>query len=235
MTKLAILEEREEDKYEHVLSLRRYQNAAQDLVPIPIPVETLAATDPRVKVLVDSVMQSLSSARQTEVQAWEEELLPCEHTLTLSQFAEGHIPPSGTPHFLSSCDLVKWQDTGLAHCSKCDLKENLWLCLTCGALGCGRNMYGGVGGNGHALAHFEASRHPVCVKLGTITPEGNAGELSPHHTLPYTTDNKRADIYCYACDDSRIDPELVLHLANFGINVQTQRKTQKSMTELVRV
>jgi ubiquitin carboxyl-terminal hydrolase 5/13 len=96
-------------------------------------------------------------------------------------------------------------------------------------------MYGGVGGNGHALAHFEASRHPVCVKLGTITPEGNAGELSPYHTLPYTADNRRADIYCYACDDSRIDPELVLHLANFGINVQTQRKTEKSMTELVRV
>ena len=101
MTKLAILEEREEDKYEHVLSIRRYQNAAQDLVPVPIPVETLAATDPRVKVLVDSVMQSLSSARQSEVQAWEEELLPCEHTLTLSQFAEGDIPPSGMPHFLS--------------------------------------------------------------------------------------------------------------------------------------
>ena len=42
------------------------------------------------------------------------------------------------------------------------------------------------------------------------------------------------DIYCYACNDSRIDPELVLHLANFGINVQTQKKTEKSMTELVR-
>ena len=68
---------------------------------------------------------------------------------------------------------------GLAHCSKCDLKENLWLCLTCGALGCGRKLYGGVGGNGHALSHFEESAHPLCVKLGTITPEGNAGEHPP--------------------------------------------------------
>ena len=125
----------------------------------------------------------------------------------------------------------------MARCSKCDLKENLWLCLTCGALGCGRKLYGGVGGggNGHALAHFEESSHPVCVKLGTITPEGNAGELSPHHTLTYMTTDGRADIYCYACNDARIDPELVLHLANFGINVQTQKKTEKSMTELVRV
>jgi ubiquitin carboxyl-terminal hydrolase 5/13 len=123
---------------------------------------------------------------------------------------------------------------GLAHCSKCDLKENLWLCLTCGALGCGRKLYGGVGGNGHALAHFEESQHPVCVKLGTITPEGNAGKL--HIAFLYTKlKTGGSDIYCYACNDSRIDPELVLHLANFGINVQTQKKTQKSMTELVRL
>lgn len=122
----------------------------------------------------------------------------------------------------------------MAHCSKCDLKENLWLCLTCGALGCGRKLYGGVGGNGHALTHFEESQHPVCVKLGTITPEGNAGRL--HIAFLFTKLKTGApDIYCYACNDSRIDPELVLHLANFGINVQTQKKTQKSMTELVRL
>ena len=43
------------------------------------------------------------------------------------------------------------------------------------------------------------------------------------------------DIYCYACNESRIDPELVLHLSNFGINIQTQKKTEKTMTELVRL
>lgn len=72
--------------------------------------------------------------------------------------------------------------TGLAHCTKCDLKENLWLCLTCGSLGCGRQQFGGLGGNGHGLQHFEETRHPVSVKLGTITPEGNAGmfPMPPH-------------------------------------------------------
>jgi ubiquitin carboxyl-terminal hydrolase 5/13 len=125
-------------------------------------------------------------------------------------------------------------DIGLAHCSKCDLKENLWLCLTCGALGCGRKQFGGVVcGNGHALAHFEESQHPVCVKLGTITPEGNAGE---HRRFPMSSrsTDRKPDIYCYACNEERIDTELVLHLSTFGINVQTQKKTEKSMTELVR-
>jgi ubiquitin carboxyl-terminal hydrolase 5/13 len=30
-------------------------------------------------------MNSLSSAQQSEVKAWEEEITPCEHTLTLEQ------------------------------------------------------------------------------------------------------------------------------------------------------
>ena len=41
------------------------------------------------------------------------------------------------------------------------------------------------------------------------------------------------DIYCYTCNDARVDPELSVHLATFGINIETQTKTEKSMTELV--
>jgi ubiquitin carboxyl-terminal hydrolase 5/13 len=62
-----------------------------------------------------------------------------------------------------------------ASCSQCSLGENLWLCLTCGSLGCGRAQFGGAGGNGHGLAHFESTGHPLAVKLGTITAEGSAG------------------------------------------------------------
>ena len=42
------------------------------------------------------------------------------------------------------------------------------------------------------------------------------------------------DVYCYQCNDAKEDPSLAAHLAAFGINVQTQTKTEKSMTELVR-
>lgn len=47
-----------------------------------------------------------------------------------------------------------------------------------------------MGGNSHGLSHFEETGHPVSVKQGTITAEGTA------------------DIYCYACNDARIDPKL---------------------------
>jgi ubiquitin carboxyl-terminal hydrolase 5/13 len=92
----------------------------------------------------------------------------------------------------------------------------LWLCLTCGSVNCGRQQFGGIGGNGHALQHYSATGHGVGVKLGTITPEGGG------------------DIYCYTCDDSRVDPDLPNHLKHFGMDVVDMRKTDKSMTELVR-
>ncbi|TDL27668.1 ubiquitinyl hydrolase [Rickenella mellea] len=191
MAKLAILEEREEDKYEHTTTIKCWKCNLQEGLPLS------GLSEAQVKTLTDGVMQSMSSARQSEVKAWEEETLPCEHTLTLEQQHVAHIAASG-----------------LAHCNKCELKENLWLCLTCGSLGCGRQQYGGIGGNGHGLQHYEETKHPVSVKLGTITPEGSA------------------DIYCYTCNDAKLDPELAMHLSNFGINVQTQTKTEKSMTEL---
>lgn len=96
----------------------------------------------------------------------------------------------------------------------CDLKENLWLCLECGNLGCGRAQFGGSGGNSHGLKHTELTSHAVAVKLGSITPEGTA------------------DIYCYACNEERIDTELSAHLAHWGINIADRQKTEKSLTEM---
>ncbi|KAF9269771.1 ubiquitin carboxyl-terminal hydrolase 14 [Marasmius fiardii PR-910] len=202
MTKLAILEEREEDKYDYTTAIRCYKcNPDGVLVP-----ETELNDQPKIGILMKDIMATQSSARKSEVQAWEEEILPCEHTLTLQQVQ------------LSKEGLEKVTEQG-AHCANCRLTSNLWLCLTCGNLGCGRSQFGGVEGNSHGLAHFEMTRdtgeaHPVSVKLGTITVEGSA------------------DIHCYLCNDSKLDPEIAKHLATFGIRVETQTKTEKSMTEL---
>lgn len=102
----------------------------------------------------------------------------------------------------------------LGQCSMCELKENLWLCLGCGNLGCGRSQFGGIGGNSHALAHSDMTSHGVAVKLGSITADGSA------------------DIYCYACNEERTDPELVTHLAHWGIDLRGREKTEKSLMEM---
>lgn len=105
------------------------------------------------------------------------------------------IPPSG------------WK------CEKCDLTNNLWLNLTDGSIMCGRKFFDGSGGNNHGVEHYQATKYPLAVKLGTITPDG-------------------ADVYSYDEDDMVEDPYLSKHLAHFGINVTAMQKTEKTMIEL---
>jgi ubiquitin carboxyl-terminal hydrolase 5/13 len=154
--------------------------------------------DPAVAPLVAAVRDASAAGTRQAAEAWELELTACEHTLCLAQ-------PEAVPR-LDSTSLVK--------CGDCELTRNLWLCLSCGKLLCGRKNWDGSGGNGHALEHGAATGHHVVVKMGTITPEG------------------KADVYCYACDDERVDPELPRHLNRFGLAVEEQRVTEKSLAEL---
>lgn len=57
-------------------------------------------------------------------------------------------------------------------CHKCEMRENLWLNLTDGAVLCGRWFFDGSGGNGHALEHYRETSYPLAVRLDTITPDG---------------------------------------------------------------
>lgn len=92
----------------------------------------------------------------------------------------------------------------------CLCTENCWMCMTCGFIGCSRQS---SGGNGHALQHKTDTDHNCCVKLGTITAAG-------------------ADIYCYTCDDMVRDEYFPQHMGFFGIDINTAKKTAKTMGEL---
>eukprot|EP00958_Prasinococcus_capsulatus_P005488 scaffold527_cov368-Prasinococcus_capsulatus_cf.AAC.56 len=104
-------------------------------------------------------------------------------------------------------------------CAESGMKENLWLNLSTGYIGSGRRQWDGSGGTGAALKHYEETgrKYPLCVKLGTITPEG-------------------ADVYSY--DPSEDDlvtlpkEQLSKYLAHWGIDVMTMTKTEKTMEEL---
>lgn len=99
-------------------------------------------------------------------------------------------------------------------CENCDLTNNLWLNLTDGSILCGRRFFDGSGGNDHAVLHFNERRYPLAVKLGTITPDG------------------KGDVFSYPEDDMVEDPNLIEHLAHFGIKTNQLEKTEKSMIEL---
>jgi ubiquitin carboxyl-terminal hydrolase 5/13 len=187
ISKLAIAAETEADRYEMQIKVRCFDCNIDDV----------DQTSGRLPAVIDGVMKANTFSRQEEVKAWEQEMTSCVHILTLNQEPKRQI-----------------QSQDLGHCSMCDLQENLWLCLQCGNLGCGRAQFGGIGGHSHGLAHANASHHPVAVKLGSITPEGTA------------------DVYCYQCDEERVDDDLGAHLAHWGIVLAERQKTEKSLTEM---
>ena len=68
------------------------------------------------------------------------------------------------------------------------------------------------------MKHFEETgkKFPLCVKLGTITPEG------------------KAEVYSYDPSEDMMvtDPYLEKHLAHFGLNMREMKKTDKTLIEM---
>lgn len=44
-----------------------------------------------------------------------------------------------------------------------------------------------------------------------------------------------ADVYCYECGDSILDPNLMEHLASFGIDMTTLEKTESSLEGMTNI
>ncbi|XP_029694493.1 ubiquitin carboxyl-terminal hydrolase 5 isoform X1 [Takifugu rubripes] len=185
----------EQDQYEEdikvVILPDRQEVTSEDLSSMPDVVRDRVSQSMAGIVAADSVSHTL------QVQQWDGEVRQeSKHAADLKQLDNGvKIPPSG------------WR------CEVCDLQENIWMNLTDGKVLCGRRYFDGSGGNNHALLHFQETRYPLAVKLGTITPDG-------------------ADVYSYDEDDMVLDSKLPEHLAHFGIDMMTMEKTERTMTEL---
>eukprot|EP00762_Andalucia_godoyi_P007013 ANDGO_07749.mRNA.1 Ubiquitin carboxyl-terminal hydrolase 14 len=163
---------------------------------------------PPLKDVTERILHAHSASRKSDLEQWELKILPCEHTVM--------IVPEVTVERRNR--LVNSRKK----CDSCDLTTNLWLCLSCGVIGCGRSLWDGTGGNSHALEHFKTTGHPLVVKLGTIAAE----------QLADGTQSVVGDCYCYACDDATKDPELEAHVSLLGLDPRTERITEKSTTEL---
>eukprot|EP00752_Nemacystus_decipiens_P002407 g2270.t1 len=152
----------------------------------------------------DAIIAHQGAAEQTEVNQW-----VADNELVVSKYAENleHVD-SGRK---ISSDPKTWV------CEDSGKTENLWLNLSTGYIGSGRQNWDGSGGTGAALRHYEETgrKYPLAVKLGTITPNG-------------------ADVYSYAQEEDSMvkDPKLAEHLARWGIDVLKVEKTDKTMAEL---
>lgn len=102
----------------------------------------------------DAILLAEGVERKEQVSAWVAEKQASAYAMNLPQIDNDIIvPPSG------------WK------CAKCDKTDNLWLNLTDGMILCGRKNWDGTGGNNHAIDHYNETKYPLAVKLGTITAD----------------------------------------------------------------
>ncbi|KAJ2465741.1 hypothetical protein EV174_006616, partial [Coemansia sp. RSA 2320] len=69
-------------------------------------------------------------------------------------------------------------------CRSCGITHDLWICLVCGAVGCGRYA------NGHAKEHFAATQHPYAMEVQTRSVWDYAGDGYVHRVVQTAADRK---------------------------------------------
>ncbi|VDM98420.1 unnamed protein product [Thelazia callipaeda] len=167
---------------------------------------SLSRLPPKTQEVCQKIIDDEGVRRQEALEAgvsvWEGDERKNTLHLNLKQANNGkRIPPRGW----------KCEEEG------CDLRENLWMNLTDGAIMCGRSQYVQEGvmskGQNHARLHFDLTGYPLVVKLGTITKDD-------------------ADVFSYDEDCSVRDPNLKKHLKHFGIDMDKAEKTEKSTLEM---
>lgn len=152
---------------------------------------------------INRILNARSQAAMDQTHSWELTINNCEHINNFQPEIEEQVK-------IDLSQGVKCQD--------CDLTNNLWLCLHCGNIGCGREQVG-IEGHTHALAHYGShSTHSLAVKLGSLSPTTN-------------------DVYCYTCDDevrftnhNKLS-ELLLTLFDIDLSKIGQAQ-EKTLTEL---
>ncbi|KAI1116451.1 Zn-finger in ubiquitin-hydrolase [Nemania sp. NC0429] len=115
----------------------------------------------------------------------------CRHTSMTNNMAGLYLSPSTTSSTLYDVDKPATQPFGSNAsnlCSVCDCTEDLWICLVCGNVGCGR--YKG----GHAKEHWINTAHTFSLELSTQHVWDYAGDIWVHRLIRNKGDGKLVDL-----------------------------------------
>ncbi|KAL4887099.1 hypothetical protein BJY04DRAFT_46592 [Aspergillus karnatakaensis] len=89
-------------------------------------------------------------------------------------------------------------DSENAECSVCHSDINLWVCLICGSVGCGRYD------SAHAFAHYTQTSHAFAMDISTQRVWDYVGDAYVHRIIQSKTDGKLVELP--AADNSALDP-----------------------------
>ncbi|KAF2971031.1 hypothetical protein GQX73_g2604 [Xylaria multiplex] len=126
------------------------------------------------------------------LQKWQGAGCPvCRHTNTSNNPAGLYLlsnPGSATQYGPDKPSAPPFGSNISNLCSVCDCTEDLWICLVCGNVGCGR--YRG----GHAKEHWKNTAHTFSLELSTQHVWDYAGDMWVHRLIRDKGDGKLVDL-----------------------------------------
>ncbi|KAG9312924.1 hypothetical protein JVU11DRAFT_6357 [Chiua virens] len=127
--------------------------------------------------------------------------VPCSHTfhcMCLSKWGDSRCPVCRYSQTLLSSHptasrsrtipFVNAATPSMSACADCPSTTNLWICLICGNIGCGRY------GRAHAHAHYESTTHLYALELETQRVWDYAGDGYVHRLIQNKADGKLVEL-----------------------------------------
>ncbi|KAI3657306.1 hypothetical protein MP638_005007 [Amoeboaphelidium occidentale] len=88
-------------------------------------------------------------------------------------------------------------DATVNRCAVCNATENLWICLICGNIGCGRYL------SAHAQSHFVQTQHLYSMELETQRVWDYAGDGYVHRLIQNRDDGKLVELPPSTADETQ--------------------------------
>ncbi|KAG0709194.1 hypothetical protein DFH29DRAFT_218850 [Suillus ampliporus] len=129
--------------------------------------------------------------------------VPCSHTfhcMCLSKWGDSRCPvcrysqtllsshPTSSTSRSRPIPFANTATPSLSTCADCSSTTNLWICLICGNIGCGRY------GRAHAHAHYEKTTHLYALELETQRVWDYAGDGYVHRLIQNKADGKLVEL-----------------------------------------
>lgn len=117
--------------------------------------------------------------------------IPCQHTFhcqCLDKWKNSRCPVCRYSSLRLSRDSIRRQSNESNSCSSCDEHENLWICLICGNIGCGRYN------SKHAIQHYEETSHCFAMDMRTQRVWDYSGDNYVHRLVQNEADGKLVEV-----------------------------------------
>ncbi|EJS43521.1 YHL010C [Saccharomyces arboricola H-6] len=117
--------------------------------------------------------------------------IPCQHTFhcqCLNKWKNSRCPVCRHSSLRLSRDSLLKQAGDSAHCATCGSTDNLWICLICGNVGCGRYN------SKHAIKHYEETLHCFAMDIRTQRVWDYAGDNYVHRLVQNEVDGKLVEV-----------------------------------------